>query len=861
MQPPIQNAHPLKPAPRRALALLALLWGLLLVQPTQAQTPIEFTAGGPLAFGGAEWQANGLINRVIFYPNDVIEVGMAVGMRLPDGDVNLPYRMRAALAIKPLHTPSGLQLPYDPREPWSPFTEAGVPLSNVNLPVRLLQTVETSEITVVDERTLSFRLLFRATLPADLESGYYAVMLLGSAAIGDSDPFDWYENRIFSTRGTGAAGDVDQRLPLVLRVGDASPPLVEWVLNGQALPQESFAALTQGRAIIQPPGRMNLAPALVALSFPPVFPSGGLTGRIESLGPRRLLGSAQNPVVNTIPLPITTFTGGTLRGSFFQLQTADPAYGVEFVRYGIYRVILRGTVNDRFGNQYRGGGTYEIAIAEPLTLIPRIPDGYPLPINTPLTLGFDALPHVTGQAEVVVDFAPADGSPPTQRSFLGSLRAGRFQAFEPITFDRAGVYRIRYRGQALDAEERLWYGERVSVGVVVDPASPIVARGRRGLDGYTRHPLAHFDSAVYPYDAVLSETLVNTPYHSGDLVTLAPSERVALRPVLTFQDLRGDTAARLLVRLRGFSNPEGDLEELLRRDSLPVVYPGGYGFLMLSAPAGTIHLIGQGSADGAYTPRVQLNNFPAGAALLWFGGVRLNDPAQVAGYGAGVTIGGQGARVERGADVPQQWLTLSGGDGAVLPLRQSFEWWLQAFPPRADGSYSVRLQAPNGVSLRLPAQPIGAFGLYRVVVDGRLLDQAGVWQVALQDELDRATLASVRWVVLPSEAQLTLSGAAIVPVSGGQAIVRVDVPSGWRSVRGTLIVHHPQGTVETRETAITGTTWSVTLNRAEWLRRSPWAEVGPLRVTLLLSGQDADGQALLAARELTVQAGRVIRVD
>lgn len=848
-------------AAKRVQVLLTAFCALLLIHPAQAQTPIEFTAGGPLAYGGAEWQANGLINRVIFYPNDVIEVGMAVGMRLPDGDVTLPYRMRAALAIKPLHTPSGLQLPYDPREPWSPFTEAGVPLSNVNLPVRLLQTVETNEITVIDERTLSFRLLFRATLPADLEDGYYAVLLLGSASIGDSAPFDWYENRIFSTRGTGAAGEVDQRLPLVLRVGDAAPPLVEWVLNGQALPRESFAALTQGRAIVQPPGRMNLAPALVALNFPPVFPSGGLTGRIESLGTRRLLGSANNPVVNTIPLPITTFTGGALRGSLFQLQTADPAYGVEFVRYGIYRVILRGTLNDRFGNQYRGGGTYEIAIAEPLTLMPRLPDGYPLPINTPFTLGFEALPHVTGQAEVVLDFAPADGSPPTQRSFLGSLRAGRFQAFEPMQFDRPGVYRLRYRAQALDAEERLWFAERVSVGVVVDPASPIVARGRRGLDGYTRHPQAHFDSAVYPFDAVLDETLVNTPYHAGDLLTLAPSERVALRPVLTFQDLRGDTAARLLVRLRGFSNPEGDLEELLRRDSLPLVYPGGYGFLTLSAPAGTINLIGQGSADGAYTPRIQLNNFPAGAALLWFGGVRLNDPAQAAGYGAGVRIGGQGARVERGADVPQQWLMLSGGDGAVLPLRQSFEWWLQAFPPRAEGAYSVRLQAPHGASLRLPAQPIGAFGLYRVVVDGRLLDQTGVWQAAFQDELDRATLTTARWIVAQPEQRLTLSGAAIVPLSGGQAAVRVEVPDGWRNVRGTVIVHHPQGTVETREAAVTGPTWSVTLNRAEWLRRSPWAEVGPLRVTLLLSGQDAEGQALIAARELTLQAGRVIRVD
>jgi hypothetical protein len=841
-------------------AALLALWSLLLVRPAHAQAAIEFTAGGPLAYGGAEWQANGLINRVIFYPGDVLEVGLVVGMRLPDGDVNLPYRMQAALAIKPLHTPSGLQLPYDPREPWSPFTEAGIPLTNVNLPVRLLQTVETSEIAVVDDRTLSFRLLYRVPLPNDLEDGYYALMLLGSAAIGDSEPFDWYENRIFSTRGTAAPGAVDHRLPLVLRVGDASPPLLEWVLNGQALPKESFAALTQSNAIIQPPGPMNLAPALAALSFPPVFPSGGLTGRIESLGTRRLLGPGITLVQNTIPLPITTFVGIEQRGSFFQLQTADPAYNVEFVRYGIYRVILRGTINDRFGNQYRGGGTYEVAIAEPLTLTPRIPDGYPLPVGEPLTLGFSALPSVGGQAEITVDFTPADGSPPIQRLFLGSLRAGRFQAHEPIQFETSGVYRIRYRAQALDAEERLWFGERVSVGVVAAGSSPIVARGRRGLEGYTRTPLAHFDSAVYPFDAVLSETLVNTPYHSGDLVTLAPSDTTALRPVLTFQDLRGDTAARLLVRLRGFSSAEGSLDELLRRDSLPVVYPGGYGFLTLSAPAGTIHVFGQGSADGAYVPRIALNNFPVGAALLWFGGVRLTDPVQVAGYGAGVRIGEQGARVEPGAEAASQWLTLQGGDGLITPPRHTVEWWLQAFPPRPVGSFSVRLQAPNGRSVRVPAQPVGDFGLYRVVVDGRLLNQVGVWQLAFQNEPDRATLVTARWAVLPQQ-QLTLSSPSLTPLSSGQASVRVNVPTGWRSVRGTVIVHHPQGTVETREVSVTGASWNVNLNRSELLRRAPWAGVGPLRVTLLLSGQDVDGQPALAARELTLQARRLIYVD
>lgn len=847
---------------KRVVGLVLLLFIMPFV--TQAQQPVSFSAGGLLAYGGAQWQANGLINRLIFFPGETVEMGLSVGMRLPDGNVTLPYKMGAVLAVKQLFTASGVQLPYDPREPWSPFVADGLPLANVNLPVTALQSSEATAITVVDDETLSFELAFRAQLPETLEPGMYAILLVGYAQLDDSPRFDWYQNRVFSTTGSGGENDVDQRLPLVLRVGDVAPPKVEWVLNQSLLPQASLSAFVNAWPFIQPPGNVNLAPALAGLSFPPVFPAGALTGRIESLGTQRPLGSDVAPIQNTTTLPLTTFLGGEVVNDTFQLIPSDSAYQVRFVNYGIYHIVLTGALPDQFGNQYQGGGTYEIAIAEPLQLLPAVPAGMTLVAREPIVLGMEVWPPLNAAAAVTVVYQPLDGSDPQRQVFTGTVQNGRLVVAEPVTFAASGTYHIRYRVEGVDAEDRFWVGETNASGVITDAVNdaPLVAHGRRGLDGYNRNPQATFDSAVYPFDAVLTETVVNTPYTGGSITYVPAAEGFRLRPVLTMQDDSGQVAARLVERLKNFVNPEGNLTELLRRDSLPVVYPSGYGLLTLSRLDGVVDVRAQASADGLYRPLTDVQGQPAGTLLTWLGGVAINDPPTTAGYAAAVfATNGDSARVVAGETQPPQLVTIFGRDGSLVSPVTAARWTVLAVPiqPLAAGLI-LRLTAPSGTITRLPFQAEG-FGLYTVMVDAAQLSEVGVWQLQAQHADTYASLLDVRWIVTDTPRSLVSPDASVRDFGGGTATLRVDVPEGWTDLVGTVIATHAQGTLETRTVAVTGRQWVVNVTRTEWVRQQTWAARGWIRLTLALSAIDADGQRVVATRTVTFQETRVVSFE
>ena len=56
-------------------------------------------------------------------------------------------------------------------------------------------------------------------------------------------------------------------------------------------------------------------------------------------------------------------------------------FDYHFTDYGEYAIEMTGTVEDIYGNQYDGGGTYTVYVAEPLDLEPAT-----LPM-TPLQVG------------------------------------------------------------------------------------------------------------------------------------------------------------------------------------------------------------------------------------------------------------------------------------------------------------------------------------------------------------------------------------------------------------------------------------------------------------------------------------------
>ena len=850
------------------LVLLALFAANL-----QAQSGVPFSTQGVLSYGGAAWQANGLINSLIFYPGDTLEMGLAVAMRLPDGDVNLAYNMGAVLLLKQIYTADGQQLPYDVREPWSPFTENGLPLTNVTVPARALLTGTTEEITVIDEETLSFNLAYRVSIPTDIEAGIYTVLLAGFASVDDSKPFGWYQNRVFSTTGTGNENAEDNRLPLVIRIGNVEPANTEWALLKSQLPNDSIGVLFDEQPIILPLGEVaNLAPMLVAPSFIPAFPSGVLTGRIESLGVNRPLGTDFIAVQNTTAIPLTTFTGAVIDGSFLQLVPAESFYEVTFQEYGFYRIVAQGSINDIFGNRYTGGGTYEVAVAESIQLLPSIPAGYPLVVNTPLALGFEVLPTIEAVTEVTIAFQPLTGESirtvRTKKTTNGRVMLDA----NDLNFPTAGVYSIRYRAQAVDSEGRLWVGDMTTHGVVTEGDQlALEAHGRRGLDGYDRNPQAHFDSANYPFDAALSETIVNTPYLNGDVVYIPNQEGVGLRSVLTMQDSIGRLAARLFERYPNLVNPEGDLQELIRRDSLPLVYPDAFGVLTLSSADSILDIVAQGNADGLYKPIVPTFDLTNGTLLTWFGGAIIREPQlTTVGYSALVEItDDDSARVVRRDDEPIRILVMAGRDGSVFrPDDVEHVLTVQTFgntigEARADGGFfsllGLRVIAPDGTITQHDLFPYGVFGLQQGRFHVETFTQQGVYRVQIQLAETRETLVEVRWLVT-GETKLVTTEDSIEEIAGGQATLRIDVPETWTNMQGSVIVRGAQGTVLYEAEAVTGRQWVVTLTRDRLLRDVPWA-TGWLHVQLALVGTNENGETVIATRAYSLQAERLVTLD
>lgn len=834
-----------------------IVWCLCLLSGVQAiaQTGVPFTARGALAYGGGEWVANGIVNSLIFYPGDELEMLLEVGMRLPDGNVALNYEMGAVLLIKQVFTREGRQIPYDAREPWSPFTVSDLALTNVQVPARPLQSVTTREITIIDDQTLGFRLGFRTQIPDNLPEGYYNVVLAGFASVDDSEPFGWYQNRVFSTTGT-LGEDYDSRLPLMLRIGNVSVPRADWALLGGQLPQETGSRLFSPPVVVQPPGPVSLVPALISTSFIPQFPSGVITAVIDSFGKERIPGTGFVAVQSSASLPPATFVSAEIDGNLTRLLPSSADYTPSIVEYGFYRVRVNGSINDIFGNRYLGGGEYRVVVAESASIMPRLLPGMPLRVGDAWLPAFSVRPALPGgRVEVSITHQPLEGEP-TAFTTTGTLAAGEFQASEPYTFEAPGTYRIVYRVHYLDEAGRMWYAENSAAGVVA-PANPrLIARGRRGIAGYDRLPQAWFDTATYPFDASFDGANVNFPYRSGDVVLLPGSGQFALRPVLTAQDTQGAYGRLLAQRYASITNPEGDLAELIRRDSLPLVYPEAYGLLGVTDGYRMILSVAQGNADGPFTPLVGAADRRVGEVLYLTGGIVAAAPTpDAAGYVAAAEITDAAtARVQPAADAyqyPAPWAN----SAFVWPLNKSLSVeprWMFPLAQGATGNLLLSVVAPDAsqtwVTLSEAAHAL-------------TFDRPGVWRLRYYSPtLERKLAEQVIFVVSPEVSAPQVQESVSRADRRQPITLRAALPDGWQDSQATIVVVGPRGVLLEDTARVRGTQWSYSLNLAQLSRRNALFGAEMLHVIVGFSAVVAD-EPVFATRQFTLQAAQVVSFE
>jgi hypothetical protein len=192
---------------------------LMVFQKNHAQSSYSFTLMGDLAYGGGTWTAQGEITQT----DSTLSINVDVSLTLPNADLTLPYQFGAEIVLRPLYDAQGVATP----SRQNPLLLEGLPVLGYMLPDVFLGNVETSFFTADSEaETLAFRLTLEDVALPDVPTGTYGLAWRGFARVGDSENFDWYANRIFSTLGTGVD---DSAFSTVLSdaqmtIGDAQTP-------------------------------------------------------------------------------------------------------------------------------------------------------------------------------------------------------------------------------------------------------------------------------------------------------------------------------------------------------------------------------------------------------------------------------------------------------------------------------------------------------------------------------------------------------------------------------------------------------------------------------------------------------------
>ncbi|MDQ7026296.1 MAG: hypothetical protein Q9P44_12160 [Anaerolineae bacterium] len=308
---------------------------------------IPFAIGGQISYGAEVWFAEGRINQLTFNADDDLSLTMTVRLFVAAADSALPYTMRGQIALRRLFDENGRQLStaIGAGDNWSSeLTPTGLPILGRYVADTLIAETTTERL-FVDEETgeLSFRFDFAAIIPDDLPIGIYVPVFRGQASIADSEAFDWYANRVFSTDGDNSDADSTTTIPLVLRVGDVAPLRMAWSIFEAVSSDDSANFATSNRLYplndnrFHTLGTYSLMPQL--LGWQPMLP----------------LNSAQ---IAGQPVQIITIDDA------IYLWRLDKNNTLTVEDYRSDTVSVTGEVIDTFGNRYTGGGDTVLEISE-----------------------------------------------------------------------------------------------------------------------------------------------------------------------------------------------------------------------------------------------------------------------------------------------------------------------------------------------------------------------------------------------------------------------------------------------------------------------------------------------------------------
>lgn len=327
-----------------------------------------------------------------------------------------------------------------------------------------------------------------------------------------------------------------------LAIGTLAQPRMLWTLfsnnpGGCAIPLEDkgFIAATRGTGynsrVILPmtDSRGVQARYLLEPDFPLIwnpfmktegtpidldYKSGWMEVRIE------------NPNGNIVNLGRAKFAGKRGMGA----TTLEDRFAYSFSTYGRHLIQLKGSINDKSGQAYTGGGVYEIYIAKPLEIKPNILPGTPFKKNDFYDPGVQIYPPYPAKLSITWQLDPYSSGKPTISTF--EVNANRFGKFIPpiiegrnridlptrIQFNTIGEYRVDYVATYQAPDGTFWMGEKTITGYVLPPDAISLSSRPSG-------PQAFSSSAEARYFPL--------PAESGNTVHI-PSPQTSVPTVFTF---------------------------------------------------------------------------------------------------------------------------------------------------------------------------------------------------------------------------------------------------------------------------------------------------------------------------------------
>ncbi len=231
----------------------------------------------------------------------------------------------------------------------------------------------------------------------------------------------------------------------------------------------------------------------------------------------------------------TTFAAASETGA----TTNNSAFKYTFKKSGKYTVIMKGWIEDVWGNHYNGGGTYEFWVANRLTFATSVKPGTPFSVGE----GYppSAIIHPPCAADISFDIKLFRNSNPEDvKQVITKGKASRFGYFYPrdkyekMIFDSPGEYLSTITASYTDERGNFWMGSQRNGSVVAPKDSKLIIHGVSPGD----LSMSTFDKrGNINYEGLISKsnspefndytvcTLFPFPYYSGDVLYVANSFR------------------------------------------------------------------------------------------------------------------------------------------------------------------------------------------------------------------------------------------------------------------------------------------------------------------------------------------------